>query len=85
MPPPPPNLVVDLDDLDAEDQQEAGVDQRPTPPGASARGRRMSDARYKMELGDQLIALLVEASIRPTDFTNIEADDRLLQMWRGMP
>ena len=37
-----------------------------------------------MELGDQLIALLVEAVICPADFTDIEADDRLLQMWRGM-
>ena len=92
MPPPPPDPVVDLDE-DAEgmmpditeDQQEAGVDQRPAPVGALAWGRRLSDARYRMELGDQLIALFVEAGINPTYFRYIEADDRLLQMWRGMP
>ena len=84
--PPPPNPVVDLDDLDAEDQQEAGEDdQRHAPTGAPTRSRHMSDARYRMELGDQLIALLVEAGVRPADFTDIEANDRLLQMWIGMP
>ena len=83
--PPPPDPVVDLDDLDAEDQKEAGADdQRHAPVGAPARGRCMSDARYRMELGDQLISFLVEAGIHPIDFRDIEADDRLLQMWRGM-
>ena len=38
-----------------------------------------------MELGDQLIALIVEAGIRPAHYRDIEADDRLLRMWRGMP
>ena len=37
-----------------------------------------------MELADQLIALFVEAGIFLTDFIDIEVDDRLLQMWRGM-
>ena len=45
----------------------------------------MSNARYRMELRNQIIALLVEAGIYPADFRDIEADDRLLQMWRGMP
>ena len=85
MPPPPHDPVVDLDDIDAEDQQEASADdQRPAPAGAPARGQCMSDARYRMELGDQLNAFLVEAGIFPIYFTDIEADDRLLQMWRGM-
>ena len=56
---------------------------RPTPAGASVRGR-LSDARYMMELGDQLIALIVEACIRPAHYRDIEVNDRLLQMWRGM-
>ena len=38
-----------------------------------------------MELGGQLIALIVEAGIRPAHYRDIEADDRLLWMWRGMP
>ena len=93
MSPPPPDPVVDLDDdaegmmpdIAREDQQEAGTDQRLAPAGAPTHGRRMSDARYRMELGDQLSAFLVEAGIRPADFKDIEADDKLLQMWRGMP
>ena len=42
------------------------------------------DSRYRMELGDQLSALIFEAGIRPTHYKDIQADDRLLQMWRGM-
>ena len=37
-----------------------------------------------MELFDQLIALIVEVGIRLADFRDIEADDRLSRMWRGM-
>ena len=74
--PVPHDPGVDLDDdqgmVDAEDHQEA----------SARRGRH--DARYRMELGDQLSALIVEASIRPAHYRDIEADDRLLQMWRGM-
>ena len=88
MPPPPPDPGVDLDDdevmPDAEDHQEAGADQRPALAGAPVRGR-LGDTRYRMELGDQLIALIVETDIRPTHYRDIYADDRLLQMWRGMP
>ena len=69
---------------DAEDHQEVGADQRPSPPGASVCGRR-SDARYRMELGNQLIALIVEVGIRPAHYRDIEVDDRLLWMWRCMP
>ena len=53
---------------DVEDHQEAG-----------ARHSRL-DARYQMELGDQLSALIVEAGIMPAHYRDIEADDRLLQM-----
>ena len=35
-------------------------------------------------MGDQLSALIVEAGIRPAHYIDIEADYRLLQMWRGM-
>ena len=38
-----------------------------------------------MELGDQLIVLIFEAGVRPTHYKDIEVDDRLLRMWRGMP
>ena len=91
MPAPPHDPCVDLDDdqdiPDAEDHQEVGAE-RPTPTGAPvppfARHSRL-DNRYRMELGDQLIALFFEAGICPTDFRDIEVDDRLLQMWRDMP
>ena len=63
----------------AEDHQETGADQRPAPAGAPVRGR-LSDARYRMELGDQLIALIVQAGIRPTHYRDIKDDDRLLWM-----
>ena len=36
-------------------------------------------------MGDQLSALILEASIKPADFIDIEANDRLSRMWRGMP
>ena len=89
MPAPPHDPGVDPDDdqgmQDAEDHQEAGADQRPTPAGALVRGQRLSDARYRMELGDQLISLIVEVGIRPADFKDIEAKDRLSQMWKDMP
>ena len=91
IPPPPPDLGVDPHDEDegmpdiAEDNQEVGPDQRPTLVGGLVRGRRLSDARYRMELGDKIIALIVEAGIKPANFRDIEADDRLLRMWRGMP
>ena len=87
MPPPPPDLGVDPDDdegmPDDKDHQEAGVDQRPAPIGALVHGQ-LSDAKYKMELGNQLIALIVEAGIRIYYYIDIEADDRLLQMCIGM-
>ena len=56
---------VDPDDdqgmPDAEDHQEVGA----------RRGRL--DARYQMELGDQLGALIVEAGIKPTNYRDIKA------------
>ena len=91
MPPPPPDLGVDPHDEDegmpdiTENHHEAGPYQRPAPVGALMRGRCLSDARYRMELGDQLIALIVEAGIKPAHYRDIEADDRLLWKWRGMP
>ena len=69
---PPHDLGVDFDDdqgmPDAEDHQEA-----------DARRSRL-DARYQMELGDQISALIVEAGSRMAHYRDIKADDRLLQM-----
>ena len=80
----PHDLGVDPDDNqgmpDAENHQEASA-QRHAPTSASippfARHDRL-DTRYKMELGYQLSALIVEAGIRPTHYRDIEADDRRL-------
>ena len=87
MSPPPHDPGVDLDDdegmPDAEDHQEASAE-RPTPTGVLVHGR-LNDARYRMELGDQLSALIIEAGIGLAHYKDIEADDRPLQMWRGMP
>ena len=87
-PPHDPCVYTDDDQgmPDAEDHQEVGVDRHahagtPVPPFAR-RGRL--DTRYKMELGDQLTALIVEAGIRPATMRDIQADGRLLHMWRGM-
>ena len=41
--------------------------------------------RYQMELGSQLCGLISDAGIRPTHYRDIQVDDRLFQMWRGMP
>ena len=92
MPPPPLDPGVDPDDdegmPDSKDHQEAGVDQRHAPAGAPippfARSGQL-DTRYRMELGDQLNALIVEVRISPAHYRDIQADDRLGRMWRGMP
>ena len=65
---------------DAEDHQEAGAERHahvgaPVPPFARC-GRL--DTRYRMELGNQLSALIVEVGIRPTHYRDIHVDDRLL-------
>ena len=61
--PVPHDLGVDLDDdqgmPDAEDHQEAGA------------RRNRHYARYQMELGDQLSALIVELGISPTHYRYI--------------
>ena len=90
MPKPPHDPSVDPNDdqgmPNAKDHQEAGAE-RPAPAGAlvlpfARRGRL--DTRYMMELGDQLTALIVEADIKPAHMRDIQANSRLLQMWRGM-
>ena len=87
MPPPPHDLGVDLDDNEgipnAKDHQEVSAD-RTTPAGALVHNR-LNDARYRMKLGDQLSALILEVGIRPAHYRDIEADDKLIQMWRDMP
>ena len=73
---------VDLDDdqdmLDVDDH-EAGA-KRLAPVGApilpfSRRGRL--NARYRMELGDQISALIVEVGFRPAHYRDIHVDDSL--------
>ena len=71
--------------LDAKDH-EAGAE-RPAPAGApvspfARRGRL--DSRLRMELGDQLCALMVEAGVRLATMRDIQADGRLLHIWRSM-
>ena len=74
-------------DAEDHDQDEAGAAERhalagaPVPPFARC-GRPKT--RYRMELGNQLSALIVEAGIRPAHYRDIQADDRLLRMSRGM-
>ena len=89
---PPHNPGVDLDDDQkmayAEDHgQEASGERHAPHAGASvppfARRGRL-DTRYMMELGDQLSALIVEVGIRPVYYRDIQTDDRILQMGRGM-
>ena len=92
MPEPPHDPGVDLDDdqdmENVEDHdQEVGGERHaphvgaPVPPFAR-HGR--PDTRYRMNLGNQLSALIVEAGIRPAHYRGIQADDRLLRMWSGM-
>ena len=92
---PPHHLGVDPDDNedmadseDDHDQDEAGAAERHAPahgalvPPFARHGR--PETRYRMELGRQIYALIVDASIRPAHYRDIQADDRLLWMWRGM-
>ena len=95
MPEPPYDPGVDPDDdqdmanaEDDHDQHEASAVERhapahgaPVPPFAR-RGR--PETRYRMELGNQLYALIVDAGIKPAHYRDIHADDRLFRMWRGM-
>ena len=91
MPAPPHDPVVDLDgnqDMpDVEDHQEAGAESFALA-GVSippfSRHVRL-DSRYRMELGNQLTALIFEAGFRPATMRDIQANGRLLNMWRGMP
>ena len=70
---------------DAEDH-EVSAD-RPTLAGAlvppfSRHGRLNS--RLRMELGDQLCALIVEEGVRPATMRDIQVDGSLVHMWIGM-
>ena len=71
-----PNAKGHEEGAGAERHAPAGT---PVPP-FSRHGR--PDTSYMMELGDQLSALIVEVGIRPTHYRDIQADDRLIQMWR---
>ena len=93
---PPHDPGVDPDDnqdmadgKDDHDQDEADAAERHAPahgalvPPFARHGR--PETRYRMELGNQLSALIVEASIRPAHYRDIQVDDRMLRMWRGIP
>ena len=76
----------DQDMPDAEDHQEVCAE-RPAPVGAVVppfARRGQLDSRYRMELGDQLTTLIVEAGIWPANMRDIQADGRQLHMRRGM-
>ena len=82
---------MDLDDdqgmPDAKDHQEADAERPPlagAPVPPFARHGQL-DSKYRMELGDQLTALIIEVGIRSANMRDIQADGRLLHMWRGMP
>ena len=96
MPGPPhdPSVDPDDDDQDMDDakddhgEDEAGAAERhapahgaPVPPFAK---RVRPETKYRMELANQLCALIFDAGIRPAHYKDIQADDRLLRMWRGM-
>ena len=68
-----------------EDHEAGG--KRPAPAGVpiSPFSRRdRLDSRLRMELGDKICALFVEAGVRPTTMRDIQADGRLVHIWRGM-
>ena len=94
---PPHDPGVDPNDYDQEmadapDQDEAsGTSERRVDPHAphgapvlpfARRGR--PETRYRMELGSQLCGLISNAGIRPAHYREIQGDNRLIQMWRGM-
>ena len=63
-----PDDDQDMVDVEDHDQDDAGAERHP-PAGApvppfARRGR--PETRYRMELGNQLSALIVDAGIRPT-------------------
>ena len=89
---PPHDLGVDPDDdqdmanakyhdQDETDAKRHALVGAPIPPFAR---HSRPDTRYRMELGNQLSEFIVEAGIRPAHYRDIEADDKLLRMWRGM-
>ena len=77
-----PDDDQDMADTEAHDQEASGERHdphadAPVPPFAR---RSRPDTRYRMELGDQLSALIVEAGIMPANMRDIQADGRLLHM-----
>ena len=71
------------------DEDDVGETKRHAPahhgapmPHFSRRGRPKT--RYRMDLANQLFALIFYVGIRPAHYRGIQDDDRLLWMWRGM-
>ena len=88
MPDPPHDPGVDPDDFDQEmanaldDRDDPHVPHgAPVPPFAR---RGQLETRYRMELGNQLYGLISDAGIGPAHYREIQGDDRLLWMWKGM-
>ena len=93
---PPHDPGVYPDDYDQEmadalEDEAGGVAERradPAPHGAPvpyfARLSR-PETIYRMELGNQLCGLISDVGIRPAHYREIQGDDILLRMWRGMP
>ena len=88
MPDPPHDPGVDLDDYDQEmadapdDQDDPHAPHGALVPPFARRGR--PETKYRMELGSQLCGFISDASIRPAHYKDIQGDDRLIQIWRGM-
>ena len=75
-----PDGDQDMADAKAHDQEATGERHAPHA-GASVlpfARRSRPDTRYRMDLGDQLSALIVEAGIKPSHYRDIQDDDRLL-------
>ena len=89
MPDPPHDPGVDPDDDDQDmadvpeddqDENEADAAERHAPthvaPVSSSTRCGRPETRYRMELGNQLCALIIDAGIKPAHYRDIQANDR---------
>ena len=89
MPAPPNDPSVDPNDdqdmLDADDHEASAEIPAPASMPILTFGRHgRLDSRFRLELGDQLYALIVEEGVMLATMRDIQANVRLLNMWRGM-
>ena len=84
MPPNDPSVDHDDDQDMPDDEDHEASAERPAPTGASvlpfARRDRL-DSILRMELGEQLYALIIEAGFRPATMRDIQANGRLVHIW----